>query len=365
MFEKRLYAAHFKELTRSESRSKDVKIWCQISRIIGENSLFVDRTSKIPSPFRIEVSGLCQLPQTVENFKKAYRDLCDERAIELLKRQDSNGKLISLFYSGGIDSTLVVVSFLRNLAPSEVKDRIRIYMTPRSIAENPEFYRKYIRPQFRLESAEKIVSVLDGKSVFVGAEFNDHIFGNYLTQTLTLAYGSGFKEIQYSPDLINKIFQAQGLTPEGADFWSEQIHSSIANQNLTEVKSLVDFMWWFNFIYRWQATFFSIILRVLPPYRSMMSERFLSENYQHFFMTEDFQKWALINHESKIGKDWKSYKWPAKQVIFEFNGDENYRDNKIKAPSLNYLLTQRYTARAINNRFEFLDQFSSEDYLIN
>ena len=41
----------------------------------------------------------------------------------------------------------------------------------------------------------------------------------------------------------------------------------------------------------------------------------------------------MCNHDLKIRDTWESYKWIAKDYIFEFTGDADYRDNKLKKDS--------------------------------
>jgi PP-loop superfamily ATP-utilizing enzyme len=46
-------------------------------------------------------------------------------------------------YSGGIDSTLVIISLLKN-ASEEERNNITILLSENSIGENPNFYKDHI-----------------------------------------------------------------------------------------------------------------------------------------------------------------------------------------------------------------------------
>jgi len=52
------------------------------------------------------------------------------------------------------------------------------------------------------------------------------------------------------------------------------------------------------------------------------------------FDTEEFQLWSMNNPDSKIKDTMTSYKWPAKDYIFDYTKDSNYRDTKLKVGSL-------------------------------
>jgi len=342
---------------------RDVVLWCEISKLIGANSLFVDRRDEITSPFRIETAERCRLPRPISGFGKTYEEICDERAGELLGIQAASRKPLALLYSGGIDSTLMLVSFMKRLSNSELRDRLVIYLNTNSVNENPKFYRQFIRPSFRMESSEKSLDLLDGESVVVGAEFNDHLFGNYLNHMLSLVMGEDYFALPYSRDTLREILSGLGFSPEGLDFWVTELDRSRSRQNLTEIATMSQFFWWFNFCFRWQATYFSMILKTPQRFRSSISSRFLSQHFHHFFMTDDFQRWSMVHPELKIKDTWESYKWPAKDLIYRFDGNAEYRDHKIKAPSLNYILMQRRTAQALTSEYRLVDWINPVDYL--
>ena len=52
-----------------------------------------------------------------------------------------------------------------------------------------------------------------------------------------------------------------------------------------------------------------------------------------FFNSEDFQRWSIVNHDLKHKGTWKTYKWPSKEFIYEYNRDDNYLNNKTKETS--------------------------------
>ena len=50
----------------------------------------------------------------------------------------------------------------------------------------------------------------------------------------------------------------------------------------------------------------------------------------HFFESDSFQLWSVYNHEKKITTNVQSYKQPAKEFIYEFDKNEDYRAFKRK-----------------------------------
>ena len=95
-----------------------------------------------------------------------------------------------------------------------------------------------------------------------------------------------------------------------------------------KIKTLFDFLWWMNFSLKWQH----VSLRM---FYSIEDGKFsLENNFIHFFSAKDFQKWSISNHECKIKETWKSYKYVAKECIYDFHKDEDYLLNKEKEQSL-------------------------------
>lgn len=95
------------------------------------------------------------------------------------------------------------------------------------------------------------------------------------------------------------------------------------------VETTFDTLWWWNFSMKWQ----SVQHRMVAPMRDA-DRSALSGMVHHFFRTEAFQQWALTNPDKRIRDDWRSYKWPLKDYIFEFTDDKRYRERKTKERSL-------------------------------
>jgi hypothetical protein len=72
----------------------------------------------------------------------------------------------------------------------------------------------------------------------------------------------------------------------------------------------------------------------------------------------------MLNHDLKIKNDWKSYKWEAKRLIYEFNKDEFYYNNKFKIGSLIRIIGQRKTAEGLSSNYEFLDKLDASEFYI-
>ena len=61
------------------------------------------------------------------------------------------------------------------------------------------------------------------------------------------------------------------------------------------------------------------------------------ENLFHFFSTHDFERWGMTTpSDMKCGNTKESYKMIAKNYIYEYTKDSDYRDHKLKIGSLRH-----------------------------
>ena len=81
----------------------------------------------------------------------------------------------------------------------------------------------------------------------------------------------------------------------------------------------------------------------------------LEHNYTTFFNTANFQKWAMKNNNELIGDDWLTYKYLCKDVIFKFDKNKDYRDNKAKFGSLHDVVRSKKLSLCFDSNLNFYD----------
>jgi len=151
----------------------DVTSWYSIYNLINLNVSLVDRCDKISNPYTFH--NYFPMPEVPAGFNKSYKEICIERAGQLIAHSKNLNKPIVILYSGGIDSTAVVISFL---LATEDTSNITIALNTASIQENPNFYYSHIRGKFNLLPSERTLDLLTGEYIMVGGEFNDQLFGS-------------------------------------------------------------------------------------------------------------------------------------------------------------------------------------------
>lgn len=346
--------SQFEDLTKP-----DVVEWYSIYKLINLNVSLVDRCNQIESPYVFH--NHFAIPKIPSGFNKTYEEVCIGRAEELLAHAKLINKPIVLLYSGGIDSTALVIAFLKATTDTS---NITIALNTASINENPNFYYQHIRGKFKMLPSERTLDMLTGEYIMVGGEFNDQLFGSDLMGEYQKVYPIGTLFELYSEANIVPFLERNGMTAAQSKKWYSLLDNHIRSTNLCEIKYVKDFFWWLNFSFKWQSVYFRIISRTAR--RDLITQDFLNNYYQQFYDTQDFQSWSMMNPDKKIIRDWRGYKIACKEFILSYTGDKEYFDNKIKMGSLSGVFRQRSVPDALaindNGTFEFIDTIDMSKY---
>ena len=262
----------------------------------------VDRTDK----FNLLNMTYSPIP-IVGNWNKSFGECCMSRAKEFWKK----GKPITLFWSGGIDSSVALISLLEEKHNTDI---LNIRYTQNSIEEFPEMWKKLVKDKNNpIHDKDVIDKKLfeDHDIIKITGECGDQCFGSdalldkwdYINKDWETIFTFGYDNMA----IVEVLFEIVELAP-------------------FEIKTIFDLYWWINFCFKWEDVNSRIVFKYAqtPHWQSTFS----------FFNTEDFQKWSINNHDIKHQGTWKTYKQPAKEFINKYLKDENYRKNKTKELSL-------------------------------
>ncbi len=317
----------------------------------------VDRTNTITLP--LKTHSLFPIP-TLRPITESLEDICNERAKEILTRADSLGVTLYVSWSGGIDSTLLLISLLK-VASSTQKENIVVLMTEASITENPHFYRDHIRGKLRTDSANSFPYLLGTNAFFLGGEGNDQIFGSDVVGKFIQKFGPSVINAPYSRDTFFTYFNEQAHNPTMVNFYLD-LFGKLKAACPIPLSSNFDLLWWINFSLKWQSVFMRVLSYTSPRNRMNVERDYIGVRYDHFYNTEKFQLWSLNNQDKKIKDTWNTYKWPCKDIIYDYTKDADYRDNKLKQGSLYWLLAQRSQFNFIDEKFHLYDSLPREEY---
>ena len=353
-----LYQASHKNLKESlEERMFDVESFLEIYNVIAKDIFLLDRANNNSGlPFNGSVYKDYLFPTNLNN-PLTYEECCLKRAEEIIERSKKVNKKIALMWSGGIDSTLMLISFLKLNVD---KNQIIILLSPESISENQKFYETFVRRKFSIESSDNYLKKFDGNHLIVSGEHNDQLFGTDISMDYYKEYGLASLNQPYSRNNITAFFKLKRCSDHAANLWFDFLEHSMKSSP-KQLISIGDVFWWYNFNLKWQHVGLKLFLRMSE---NQIESTVGEDLFYTFFSSTDFQVWALTTNENlTVAKD------TPKRLIYEFDKDENYYKNKIKIPSATIFyskpmaaaLTDEYKLISFSN-FNNLDFYNSNNF---
>jgi len=294
----------FKDIL-SPAYSKDY--FRQYDRMFNDHfNVFIDRTGTIPHYLDVKIDLLPEL-----NSYLPFEQCVEIRAKELL----ASGKTITVLWSGGLDSTFVLLA-LMNYA-TDLK-QIQVFGTYGSVLESGGIFDKYIkdRVQCTIRVGGEDAPELEEDTIIVSGMLGNQIFGPEQAE-FTDKGNKRFGKLG-SMDLPFEQF----LTEEQLKFLQPAIEIFPR-----KIKTLAEFRWFMSFNFLWQH------IRYEPW---VHFPKHIAEKVDGFFNTVDFQTWAI-----KTDEPWQldqtndlTHRWQMRQLINKWIGPNDYADQKIKAVSV-------------------------------
>jgi hypothetical protein len=326
--------------------------------IFASNLSFTDRTKNIIGPIDVKIPELCAFPEMAP-MNSSFEDICNQRAVDLMAMAKQQNKKIAVMYSGGIDSTLLLSSFISTANTQDIKDYLIVLMSELSINENPTFYYKFIENKLRCAPSHLFRFYLGNPDyMFVTGEGNDQLFGSAVLRGITLNFGQ--EAMHYACNREN-IVKCLGTEIHNTDVTNKffDIFSKSIDKACVEIDSIFLYFWWLNFTLKWQSVYMRII-----SYTKLENEQTIQPeiNYFAFFYPVQFQLWSLNNTDKLVKNTWDSYKYVCKDIIYKLNPDANYRDKKLKIGSLARVIASKGAASAVYDDFTLRHDGLSVEY---
>lgn len=250
------------------------------------------------------------------NHNPVFSQICDARACDILEQ--SKHEQVTIGWSGGIDSTLVLVSLLKN-GFNKQQHKINVTLTRKSIEEYSYFFYNHIIKYFDVVSWNQYAPL---ENVLYTGECADQLFGSDIMLAAMRMYGDDISTQDYG--VLTKFFEEK-WGKAGLNVY--QHYLPIVDFAPWKIKTVHDFLWWWNFSQKWDYARQRILCWVGVDSLSK------SDNLRTFYNTEDFQLWSINEHHQKMPNNTQlDYKFPSKEYIIDYTKDERFW-GKTKMPS--------------------------------
>eukprot|EP00551_Chaetoceros_affinis_P004298 CAMPEP_0203666100 /NCGR_PEP_ID=MMETSP0090-20130426/3200_1 /ASSEMBLY_ACC=CAM_ASM_001088 /TAXON_ID=426623 /ORGANISM="Chaetoceros affinis, Strain CCMP159" /LENGTH=1400 /DNA_ID=CAMNT_0050529885 /DNA_START=59 /DNA_END=4261 /DNA_ORIENTATION=+ len=364
---------------RSRSLSTATSVLLSCDRLFCLTIFFgvplIDRTNTLHGALRTHAisTGNLALPsrEDIEQYQKTVSNdahlALDQTMLEVAESlwNRVGSQKIMVAWSGGIDSTAVLVALLRTAGgdscdSSQRRGQLLIILDDTSISENPLFYKKFIDSKLAIvwrneRTLSEIAQLYEKKqeiALLLTGELGDQLFGSSKCniafpkpeQEKFIAGNEEIVEVELTStkdislsqpweDTMIHILEERGLLGGSAESWKSWILPQLEKAPFPIV-SLYDLLWWLNFSCKWQ----DVTLRCLSDGGSYQPKGSMTGIIHHFYGDMRLQCWASIPHfhEKKFKdlKDWQSYKEPLKHFIYSFDENREYYSGKEKVGSL-------------------------------
>lgn len=335
------------------SQKKDVRIWLGFFNVFQTTISFIDRTGNIQVPIRTTTLPENLIPED-NNFNLSFPDCAIKTAERIYSKHKEFGVPIKLHWSGGIDSSAALTSFINLLGMKEATKTIQIVMSSNGIYENPYMWKIIRREGFEIVNSLMFEDTYSEDYIAVNGEGGDQVHGTDVYRLLIRKYGADIISRPWNEDLIKDFVAFRSkLSPDESDTLARILINQVKQSHL-DIKTMGDFCWWMNFTCKWTSTFYRMLTKSSDP----VSRQTVNTHFFPFYSSPEFQLWSMYKREEKHKGDWNSYKWKAKEYVCSLVGEEYAM--KHRQGSLTVVMSHIPKYEAIDSDFNFINKIDTE-----
>jgi len=286
----------------------------------GNMDTFRDRTGTIPHYLKLVPYD--PLPQYDSSFNKSFKQICFERAEQLV----NTGQKLNVAWSGGLDSTTLLLCLLQIADPKQIK----VFCNYNSIIESGSLFDNHIKPRgVEYDISTSLVYPSYDEGMILCGFPCDQLFGRYYF----------LQPEEYSMNWKDWIL------PEQVPL----IESIMENFPGPEIVSVPEYLSFIELNCKWEKTKYSR-RRTLP--------NTIGDRIVNFYDTVDFQKWSIGRYEDKFkGTDSKGHKYPLKLIIRDLLKSDGFAMNKVVQTSHYNIIHQDWVMDLADGRSLYARDF--------
>jgi len=340
--------------------------WNSTRKVWGHNGAIIDRTGVVITPFKTKVLDWLLMPEVDHSFNKTLEECCLAHAREIINTAKQTNKTISIMWSGGIDSTCTVSSFLME-ATVEERKLITVLLNRDSMLENHAFYKTQLIGKVNCKDSNIWENYIRDNNLFITGEGGDQLCWFGFTRASQKIFNDiGWDQLRKpaTADMLIKCLQGVSHDRGSAVHGYECVLDPLRKNSKIPVDSLGQVFWYMNFAVKWQNVYIRMFNNIVD--RSLVSEEYARNNFIMFYQSADIQRWAMLNNEKVAWVDkFTDIKRPLKEIIYKFDGNQDYLDNKVKLGSLGKLSRLRTSVGYITSDWKFTNTLDTLKYYNN
>lgn len=341
---------------------KDFDAWRAMYRVTNAiTAPYIDRTSVIQFPIKTFIPNSCIMPDYVEGFSMSYLDCALEQASSIYQESEQDGSPVYVFWSGGIDSSMVLTAFIMCRGMDYAQKNLKVVMTPESVIENPTMYYKFILPNLEIVSGEHIDSMWEKNKIIVTGELNDQLIGSDVMRDFISFKGTKETFTPWQESEIERYYHQHKKMPvQHAEVWAK-ILSACVKSAPCPIIDYWDFYWYITFACKWMYVGHRLLVYADPRTITYKSYSDFEKYHRSFYSSINFQKWSMSNPDKKHQGTWETHKWYPRKIVSDFMQDTNYL-KKNKNGSLWKLAISKFRANAIDQNLNLIENINTAEW---
>ena len=311
--------------------------WQAISMLLVGVTDFRARSGNFTTPWNATSNKFYAMPK-FKFINDKFSDLMDQRALEILLKAKNQNKRIAILWSGGIDSTCVLISFLKNLTKADYEN-LSVVCNTSSVLENYNFYKKFLSNKIHCIHYNQLN--VDNKFldeyILLHGDPGDCLFGP--SSSMYKYFINRGEHLEPWRNHLGKMAElleptsVHGIHAPGFGSWfTNKVTRNLEESGQTDyISTIADWWWWNYYNLKWEFSCQRPFFYTKRDFSKGISTDRLEEYSKNvFFNNENFQLWTYSNLKNHINKEFTFHKKPAKDYIFEFTKDDVYNKNKTK-----------------------------------
>jgi len=284
------------------------------------------RVHRLDTPWALSPTTI-PIPR-ITNSELNFAHVIENIADEFCNYATKSGKKVYVCWSGGIDSTSILVSILK-VASAEFLKNLTVLYSSASLLENAYFFSRFIDNKLLTQDIDTFVITpeMHNKIIVVDGEAGNQVMGQ--TSIHKLIYAGRLDLLNQSWRTIKDPGQLLlGVTDFAMDLLKESIlHAPVP------IETGCDLLWWTNFNFK----FDDVLLRKALNYTRCLSpaesKLFYEKGLYRFYAHPDMQIWSMLAKDLRRESSRHMPKYIPKRYIFEFDRNEFYFSNKSEEGS--------------------------------
>jgi hypothetical protein len=301
--------------------------WFNLTKGLEWPSHTTSRVHQLNTPWALSPT-VCPIPKLIHN-EENFDNVIDSIAEKFCQQILQSGKTPYIAYSGGIDSTSILVSLLKT-GNTDFLKKLVVLHNKNSIKENPYFYHRFIEQKLQTQDIHtfSVDSSNFDKIVIVDGEA-----GNQCLGWRAIHVHSYYQNFDFLDRPWRTVSDLTTAIPGSTAFTVELIKDSI-NYAPIDIETVYDFIWWANFNFK----FDEVLIRKVPGYTENLTasqtQLFYNQGLYRFYAQPEMQVWSMISKDQRRKSTRNTIsKWAPKNYIYQFDRNDLWYASKKEEAS--------------------------------